>query len=295
MQAAATAFIALWYFGSIVNNVATKEVLRDLPFTLALSLLGLLCQFALGSFLSKKSPGGPKAPQPPLRVVLPLSVAQLIAICCHRLALLHGTVALVHTVKSLGTVFAALLAWGFLGHPISAASCLAILLAVAGVALAVNDKADLPLQASLYASGAALAESVRSVYTKLLLEEGFRRDDLFYRMEVYSMAIFVPIVAFLEGPALMQWESPLRWSMITASALGLCCMDASSFMVITLITPLSHALCNTLRSLVVISAGIAYFQLDVGVKFCVGCLLTVSGVTLHALSSLSGQKHRKEE
>ena len=90
-----------------------------------------------------------------------------------------------------------------------------------------------------------------------------------------------PLLCFLAPACFFGWRTQLI-NIKLISSLRLCSPQVGSYVFLGLVSPVSHAVCNALRSLVVIIAGTVYFGTPMTPQKAFGIALVVSGGLLYA-------------
>jgi len=301
--------LALWFAGSIANNITTKGAMGVFPFPLSVAYVGLLWQVGAG-FLQRAlglgtSSGKDSKVRPSLRILLLISIGSLGNFVFHRVALKNSSVSFTHTAKSSSTVFVALLSLTWLKEELDSKSWGCIALLIAGISIATSTELQFSSSGFLAAIASAAAQAVQVVGSKVLLKQGHDKAQIYYESNLYAVGIFLPVWLLLEGPAVLQYVQEQETGTALAavapvviSGFALYWQEVCGFWFLTLVGPVSHAMGNGMRSLVVIAIGAWYFQTPVHSEGLMrllnggGVVIAVFSIMLHGW--LKSQKIEKK-
>jgi len=192
-----------------------------------------------------------------------------------------------HTAKSSGTIFVALFSLVWLGERLERASWVCIALLIGGIALATSTEVHFSLIGFLAAVAAAFFQSLNVVASKLLLREGYDKTEVYFQGMQYAFVIFLPLWLWLEAPQLVSSGAmeTATWSTVfTVIGSGACLywQEASGFLFLTLVGPVTHAMGNGLRSVAVIAYGAWYFSTPVDACNASGWTIAAGAVMAHS-------------
>jgi len=281
----------LWFAGSIANNTMTKSVMAEFPFPLTVAYVGLLFQLAAGIIEKRHSSGSRdengSTPAAPRWLSMLISATTLLHFVFHRVALKHGSVPFTHTAKSSGTIFVAFLSASWLKEPLGWSSCASIALLIAGIVLATCTELQFSLTGFIAAIIAAASQSVQVVGTKKLLRSGLSKADIYTESMAQAALMFLPIWLYTEAPRISAMAASSTQTLVSVMLSGACLywQEMCGLWLLTLVGPVSHALSNGMRSLVVIVAGAWYFRTAMGIWNITGIMVALMGVTLHGMSA----------
>eukprot|EP01061_Rhynchopus_euleeides_P022242 TRINITY_DN3623_c0_g1_i1.p1 TRINITY_DN3623_c0_g1~~TRINITY_DN3623_c0_g1_i1.p1 ORF type:complete len:335 (+),score=138.22 TRINITY_DN3623_c0_g1_i1:49-1005(+) len=295
--------IGFWYASSIINNVYTRRMMHEgfmFPFISAwLGMAAQLVALIVICMVKGVSPNPYAASNEDsanVAQLFPLSVCQISASLFHKFALLHATIPVVHTVKSLTTVGTALLSFSVTGKMWP--STPAVLLVVSGVCYAMLSGVDMDPESSFFDAAPALvcvgADSVRAVYGKQALTSNPMASLI--SLQSLSLVVFLPLVLAMEGEQFSDYLVDVSEGtevtpvdLVVLSVLGVAGMELASSFTLSQLTPLTYAMANGLRSLVMVAAG-ALFGASISLDFMVGSSMSCAGMLLH---SYAGQQQRE--
>eukprot|EP01064_Diplonema_japonicum_P035983 TRINITY_DN794_c0_g2_i1.p1 TRINITY_DN794_c0_g2~~TRINITY_DN794_c0_g2_i1.p1 ORF type:complete len:300 (+),score=25.30 TRINITY_DN794_c0_g2_i1:40-939(+) len=274
-----------WFGSSVVNNVYTKLLFgTGFSCPMLVAVFGMAAQL-LTLLWKCRSDGTPLRCETPLRDILPISLTQIIGNVCHKSALMHTTIPVVHTVKSMTTCMTAILGYSLYSQNVP--SVLAVFLMILGVASAlITSTEGLTYVGVGYAATCVVVDSFRALMGKSVLKD--HQSQTLVRVQMVSLAVFTPVAVFVEGEKFYNcYASPqgLPYTYLLLSVLGVAFMELSNFAYLIISTPLSHSMFNSLRCLVVVAAGIL-FGAPWTFRFLLGTAVAVSGVALHTYCAI---------
>jgi solute carrier family 35 protein E1 len=295
----------LWYLLSTIYSIKNKQahLALAMPLTIATAQLlvgGLLAVFLWGSRL--RTP--PRFSGPALQTLLPIGFMHGIGHLTGVYATAVGSVSFVQVVKSAGPFWASVLSTLLLRERVSRRVWLSLLPIVGGVGLASAKEASFVFAAFVGAAASDVALALRNVLTKLSLNkpkaDNMTAANSFYTLTILSCVLCLPIAAGLEwASAATSWAAaaPSRdttVSLLTLIAQGGLYFTAYSevqFLALSQISPITHAVGNTMRRVVIMLVCIAVFGTPVSLLGGIGSAIAIAGTYAYAMA----KTHEKEE
>lgn len=289
--------VGVWYVASVVAISTSKLSMQiaKVPFTLC------LFQFLTAAFISRVACGLQSSPPGALKEEFS-SVGKVAAsytggFMLTNVAFSLASAPFVETVKSSEPITTVILALLLLGEKESLRSLLCLLPVIGGVALASmsgSDSVGFAWPAFLVVQACNLGFSGRAVFVKQLKQKfpsaGVATNDLqlFFHVHRLGLCILVPVVAFLEGPKLLELMASSKGSEIMvqlASTMALngvfySIYNLFSFFVLSRVPTSVHAVLNVFRRVVVILLTTLFFQVPMGAQNIAGVAMAVGGVLL---------------
>eukprot|EP00938_MAST-03A_sp_MAST-3A-sp1_P003255 g3255.t1 len=283
---------AFWCAGSVANNILTKRALSICPYPFTLCLVGLLVQ----TIAARLSLGKKTSSSFQMRTTLPISIAVASSFLFHRIALMYGSVGLTITVKSMSTVFVALLSRRFLGETLSLSASVALGLIVIGIIVASSSDVKFNWICCLAASISGLSVSLKVVLNKIALNRiECSKNEMYYNTMSIASLLVLPVCILMEKDAASHIQNSQDAAMsVLLSGSGLAWMEIGSYALIALVTPVTHAVCNGIRSLVVIVAGVIYFKTPMPPQKMLGVGIVLFGSLLYSISKAVLSKTKKK-
>lgn len=290
----------LLYFFTVVYNVANKKVLGSFPLPVTVSAL----QTLLG-----------------IPLFLPLWVAKFPSnifkvdwklynkiAACHGfgnlatvIALETGSISFLHVVKSAEPLFSAVLSIIFLNSKLSTAAYVSLIPIVVGVALA--SAKEMNFNWSCF--GAAMISNLLYQSRMVLSKKSFASEsenplsasNTFRLITILSFVQLVPVAIFLESNKLRaSWSHlmlhPLEANFVMInliiSGLSFYIYNEVSFWILDIVHPVTHAVGNTVKRIVLILVSILLYHTTVNSTSMMGAALAVTGSFAYALVQNQG-------
>ncbi|KAH9246210.1 hypothetical protein BASA81_016244 [Batrachochytrium salamandrivorans] len=274
-------YIVVWYAASVVCNTSAKRLLFSYaPLPLWVSLF----QFAMAVLvlklylhvISKSSSSTTTATNLGLstpnqrQVFTKLAVAYTLGFVFVNSGYLAVTVSLAETLRSAEPLFSVLLAKLMLkDEPISLLTALTLLPIVFGGVLSSAGDASFTLSGLMFVSCSNVMFALRSVYTKQLKLAGYTGNAIqtFYEVSKFGLGMLLIVclgseVAFVgmglpqytlqyNFPILLADSQQVAWLLIS-NGLTYAAYNQMSFLVLSMVTVVTHAVGNSCRRIVTI-------------------------------------------
>lgn len=279
----------LWYLCSSSDNIIGKVVLSDFPYPVTMTMVQLLTtSLFLAPFLpcvgaSKK---GTYERRYLFTMILPLAFGKFISSVSSYISIWKVSVSYAHTVKATLPFFTVVLAKIILGENQTLPVYLSLLPIIAGVGIATMTEASFDSVGLTSALTATLCFSLLTIFTKKCLKEtGYHHLQLLILISRIATACFLPCWALWDLPRIIHNTEFLQSGRITQTLVLLLCdglfnmmHNVFAFTVLAMVTPLSYAVANATKRIVIISGSIVILQNTVSPLNAVGMLVAVMGV-----------------
>jgi solute carrier family 35, member E1 len=295
-------YIALWYAFNIVYNISNKRVLNWFPVPWFVSwvqlLVGVLYVLPLwASGLRKK----PKVPAEALGTLLPISVAHVTGHVATVVSLGAVAVSFTHVVKSLEPFVNVMASALFLNSVFPLPVYASLLPVVGGVIMASVSEVSFTWLGFLSAMGSNFAFTARNVFSKLSMNkpkgENMGAANLFAVLSVMSTVLLAPVALIIDHP----WKLRSAWlaattgatAVVTAPKLLLYILISGlffylyqevAFKALDSVHPVTHAVANTVKRVVIIVTSVFVFQNPVTRNNAVGSAIALFGVLLYSVA-----------
>jgi solute carrier family 35, member E1 len=298
----------LLYFFTVVYNVSNKRVLNALPLPASMAVLQLFLGIPLFlpmwiikpprhvSLLSKKT-------------LTWVAISHALGNLATIYSLGSGSVSFTHVVKSAEPVFAAVLAGVVLQSYFAPQVYLTLVPIVLGVALASAKEMSFTWFGFTTAMVSNFFYQLRIILSKQIIDSGSEHTKIsganLFRIVTLMAAVFLlPIAVFLEGPKwLPAWRlassvSPARTNALLVdmllSGVSYYIYNEIAFWILDIIHPISHAVGNTLKRVILIIASLIVFHVPLSLQGGVGSFVAVLGSFLYALASDRYKNHQQQ-
>jgi solute carrier family 35 protein E1 len=290
------AYFFLIYFFTIVYNISSKKVLDVVPLPCTISTIMLLIGIPL--FL-------------PLWIVKPPSFAPLssdlkgfsLISLCHGLghiattyALSSGSVSFVHVVKSAEPLFAAMLSFLITRKSMPFRSYASLIPIVVGVGLASFKEFSF----SWFGFSAAMISNLlypsRMVLSKKILSDKpgkqLSASNTFRMITAIAFLELLPITFLLEGSRIREYFTEISTNIVQRNyilrhllfgGISFYLYNEIAFWVLDLVHPVTSAVGNSIKRVVLVIASIIIFRTPVNSIGMIGSVLAIIGSLLYAL------------
>lgn len=288
------------YFFTVVYNVANKKVVEYLPLPATVAALQTL--IGIPMFL-------PLWMLKPPRNFDSMDRNSLMKIAlCHGLgnlatvyALQSGSVSFTHVVKSAEPLFTAFLSIVIMKSSLPLPVYISLIPIVVGVGLASVKEMSFTWFGFIAAMASNLFYQLRMVLSKVLFNGGddnphtkLSAANTFRVITIFSFMQLVPIALILEGNQipmaikhLLTQPGELRLALLNLliSGMSFYLYNEIGFWILDLVHPVSHAVGNTIKRVVLIFASILIFHNPVNSLGMTGSAIAILGSFLYALAS----------
>lgn len=290
-------YIVLWYVFAIGYNIDFKKALIAFPYPWTHAL----CQISFGWLIFGPlwAAGLRKAPRltrQEIITLLPSAVGNLVLHVGAIIAFFGGAVSFVHIVKASEPVVSSFLNYLCVGEVLPWPVYASLLPIIGGVSLASAKE----LSFTWLGFGAAMASNIgaagRAVYSKKIMGmsvgENMDSANTFSVLTIMGMLLLAPISLLVEKPtaAYAAFRSALATGgstfVLHMFSSGFCyyMYNELAFLALGKLDPVSHAVVNTMRRVVIIVAAIVVFNTKITLLGGVGSAVAVAGTLLYSLA-----------
>ena len=296
-----TCYYLLLYFLTVAYNISNKIVLNSLPLPVSIAALQLFLGLPL--FL-------PLWFINPPRNLLNISFSSYSVISiCHALgnlttiySLASGSVSFTHVVKSAEPIFTALLSVLVSKASFSIEVYISLLPIVIGVAMASLKESTFSMYGFLTAMASNLFYQLRIVLSKQLMSpnDGTTKlsgPNMFRVVTIISFLQLFPIAIYCEGTATVEAISRLWTDSGTNQATNSYLLthlllsgftyygyNEVAFWILDLVHPVTHAVGNTIKRVVLIIASLIIFRNPITLIGATGSAIAILGSFLYVLA-----------
>lgn len=292
-------YFSLWYALSVIYSVKNKQahMALALPNAIATAQLVVGAAVAATVWMAKlRTP--PRVSKAAFRALLPIGLMHGIGHLTGVFATAVGSVSFVQVVKSAGPFWACLVSGALLGEVVSRRVWLSLVPIVGGVALASAKELDFVWAAFLGSVASDLALALRNVLSKQSMEKTKEASHMtpantFYLFTCLSCLFCLPLTLGLEWrAAAAAWRAaaPTAGSampllgLIAESGLYFTAYSEVQFKALDQISPITHAVGNTMRRVVIMLVCIAVFGTPITLLGGVGSAIAIGGSYAYAMA-----------
>ncbi|KAL2335711.1 hypothetical protein Fmac_016924 [Flemingia macrophylla] len=286
---------ATWYLLNIYFNIYNKQVLKVYPFPATVTAF----QFGFASLMinliwTLNLHRRPSISGSQLAVIFPLAVAHTMGNLLTNISLGKVAVSFTHTIKAMEPFFTVLLSTLFLGQRPTFWVISSLLPIVGGVALASMTEVSFNWIGFTTAMASNLTNQSRNVLSKKLMnneEETLDNINLYSVITIISFILLLPCTILVEGvkftPSYLQYAASQGLNvreLVVKSVLAAFCFHAYqqvSYMILEMVSPVTHSVGNCVKRVVVIVSSVVFFQTPVSSINTLGTGIALVGVFLY--------------
>ncbi|XP_073125226.1 phosphoenolpyruvate/phosphate translocator 2, chloroplastic [Henckelia pumila] len=287
---------AIWYMLNIYFNIYNKQVLKVFPFPATVTAF----QFGCGTVLiflmwALKLHPTPKLSRSQLGPIFLLALGHTAGNLLTNISIGTVAVSFTHTIKAMEPFFTVLLAALFLGESPSIWIVASLVPVVGGVALASFTEASFNWIGFSSAMASNLTNQTRNVFSKKVMvkmEGTLDNINLFSIITIISFLLLAPAAILQDGvklsPSYLQYVASqglnVKELCIRSLLSGFCfhTYQQVSYMILQMVSPITHAVGNCVKRVVVIVSSIIFFQTPVSPINGIGTGLALAGVCLYS-------------
>lgn len=295
-------YILLWYAFNIVYNISNKKVLNWFPLPWFVSwfqlLVGVLYVIPLWALKLRKKP---KVPKEALQALLPVSIGHIVGHVSTVVSLGAVAVSFTHVVKSMepfvNVVGSGIFLKSFFPLPVY----LSLLPVVGGVIMASVSEVSFTWLGFLSAMTSNFAFTARNLFSKVNMNkpkgENMGPANLFAVLSVMSTLLLAPVALIIDHPVKLwnAWKTATvgATAVVTApkliagliiSGLFFYLYQEVAFKALDSVHPITHAVANTVKRVVIIVTSVIVFQNPVTKANATGSGIALLGVLLYSIT-----------
>ena len=294
------ALIVLWYVLNTGYNIGNKLVLTAFPMPWTAATWELF--FGFPYVLLLWCTGLRKAPKVSAESVKLLAPSGILLAGTHVGGVISfglGAISFTHVLKATEPVWSALISAvffrDFLPFPVYAS----LVPIIAGVSLASVKELTFSWTSFIAGTGSAVTSAAKAILSKKVLDgkplgENLTPANMFALLSMIGFAAILPLSLLIEGPqkAAAAWSAALASGYTSAQLLQLLGVSGFlyylynevAFLALAQVAPVTHAVANTVKRVVIILASIVVFKTAITPLGAIGSAVTVLGAFLYALA-----------
>ncbi|XP_038889392.1 phosphoenolpyruvate/phosphate translocator 2, chloroplastic-like [Benincasa hispida] len=289
------AMFGIWYLLNIYYNIFNKQVLKAFPFPTTVTAFQFGCGTMIVNLMwALNFHHRPKINRSQFAAILPLAVAHTMGNILTNVSLGRVAVSFTHTIKAMEPFFTVLLSALFLAERPTFWVVFSLVPVVGGVALASFTEASFNWIGFSSAMASNLTNQSRNIFSKkfMIHKEALDNINLFSVITIISFILLVPSALLLEGtkfsPSYLQLAVNqglnIRELCIRLLISGICfhSYQQVSYSILQEISPVTHAVGNSLKRVVVIVSSVLFFQTAVSPLNALGTGIALMGVFLYS-------------
>ncbi|CAN4079220.1 unnamed protein product [Withania somnifera] len=295
-----------WYLLNICYNIYNKQVLKVFPFPATVTAF----QFGCGTLLILIMWGFrlhpiPKISKSQFKAIFLLAAIHTLGNLLTNISLGRVAVSFTHTIKAMEPFFTVLLSALFLAERPSLWIVSSLVPIVGGVALASMTEASFNWIGFGSAMASNLTNQSRNVFSKMFMvkeEDALDNINLFSIITIISFMLLVPVAILMEGmkltPSYLQHAARQGLNVrelcmrLFLAGFGLHTYQQVSYMILQMVSPVTHAVGNCVKRVVVIVSSVIFFQTPVSPTNSLGTALALAGVFLYSRAKRLQRKQK---
>jgi solute carrier family 35 protein E1 len=291
-------YIGLWYLFNIGYNIYNKKALITYPFPWACALWQMAFGWCI--FVPLWLFGIRKVPKLTVKEAITLSPSALGHLATHVgavIAFFAGAVSFGHIVKASEPVVSSLLNFLFMGETMAWPVYASLLPIIGGVGLASASEMSFNWLCFGAAMGSNIGSASRAVYSKKVMAGGnigknMDSSNIYAVLTIMATFMLIPISFAIEGPSAMlkgfhaahaKGGAKFLWHMIY-SGFFYYAYNEVAFLALGKLDPVSHAVSNTMKRVVIIITAIVVFGTKVTPLGVAGSSIAILGTLLYSLA-----------
>jgi solute carrier family 35 protein E1 len=298
---------ALWYIFSIAYNIFSKKSLTlapELAWTSALLQMGLGLTYVLPLWKSGIREKPKLAPSDFVRL-LPVAILHSLVHIGGVVSMGAGAVSFTYIVKASEPAVSAVLS-ALTGTVLPPTVYLTLLPVMSGVAIASVSELSFTWKSFNYAMISNLASAGRGLVGKKTINkrlgQSMTPSNLYAVLTIMATLLLIPVALIMEGSVLSASISNLRAANQLMPYLGQTFLASLSyylynelaFLCLDNVSPISHALGNTLKRVFIIVSSMLVFGNRMNMRGCLGSILAVGGVLMYSMEKTRLAKKAKQ-
>ncbi len=305
-------YITLWYAFNIVYNISNKRVLNWFPvpwfvswFQLLIGVLYVLPQWWL------KIRKRPVVPNAAVKAMLPICVGHTVGHVATVVSLGAVAVSFTHVVKAMEPFVNVVGSAVFLKSVFPLPVYLSLMPVVGGVIMASVSEVSFTWLGFLSAMTSNFAFTARNIFSKLSMNqpkgENMGPANLFAVLSVMSTILLAPIALIIDHPMKLKdaflaattgatavVTAPKLLLYLFVSGLFFYLYQEVAFKALDSVHPITHAVANTVKRVVIIITSIIVFQNTITRNTAVGSAIALVGVLLYSIMKNYFPEKKKE-
>ncbi|XP_071706339.1 phosphoenolpyruvate/phosphate translocator 2, chloroplastic-like [Rutidosis leptorrhynchoides] len=290
------AMFGLWYLLNIYFNILNKQVLKVFPYPTTLTTFQFGCGTLMILFMwAFKLHPRPKIYKSQIVPVLTLTAAHMMGNLMTNISIGRVAVSFTHTIKAMEPFFTVLFSTVLLSARPTLWVVSSLVPIVGGVALASFTEASFNWVGFGSAMASNVSNQTRNVLSKKFMdrkEEALDNINLFSIMTIISFIFLIPFAFLFEGvkisPDYLQLAASqgvnVRELCVRSVLAGICfhSYQQVSYMILGKVSPVTHAVGNCLKRVVVIVSSVIFFKTPVSPINSLGTGLALAGVFMYS-------------
>jgi len=289
-------YFAVWYFFNVAYNIYNKKTLNSIPLPWSIALFQLFAGIPYVALLW----GTGLRNSPPISFAQAMDLKWVAAghLGTHIGAVISlgaGAVSFTHIVKASEPVVSAVLMAVMMNKIFPWQVYSTLIPIVGGVAIASASELSFTWLGFIAAMLSNVSSALRAILAKRVMDnkalKALSETNLYAILTIMSFVILMPISIVLENPFKVlsvcntaletNTMSYLIWNTVL-SGITYYLYNETAFMALGRVMPVTHAIGNTLKRVVIIVSAVVFFHTEVSLMGWVGCTIAIVGTFLYS-------------
>jgi solute carrier family 35 protein E1 len=300
-------YFFLWYFFTVVYNVTNKRVLNELPLPATVAVIQIILGIPVFLPALIFKPPNFESYRFILPIICKISFLHALGSLTTVVSLSQGTVSFTHIIKAAEPVFSAIFSAFILGSVFPISVYLTLIPIVIGVGLASVKELSFSWVGFIAGMASNFSYQLRIVYSKKELSgdnNTLSPANLFRSITIISAIELLPISVFLEGYKVRKvWNESIDRGMnsneiimnLVLSGFSYYCYNEISFWILGSISPITHAVGNTVKRVIIIFASIIILKSPITNYGILGSTIAIFGTLMYSLAMNKASSLDKEK
>jgi len=295
-----TALILGWYVLNTAYNIGNKLVLTAFPMPWTAATWELFFGFPYVFILWTS--GLRKTPKLSWKSVKLLAPSGILLAGTHVGGVISfglGAISFTHVLKATEPVWSALISAVVFREFLPLPVYLSLVPIIAGVSLASLKELSFSWMSFIAGTGSAVTSAAKAILSKKVLDgkplgENLTPANMFAILSIIGFCAIFPVTLLIEPPkaALAAWNAALAKGytnlhlvkLLSVSGFLYYIYNEVAFLALAEVAPVTHAVTNTVKRVVIILASILVFKTSITPLGALGSAITISGALLYGLA-----------
>ena len=295
-----TVLFTLWYILNVGYNIGNKRVLNALPIPWTAATVELFFGFPYVAFLwmTRLRP----TPKLSLGNLKTLSSQAFFLAATHVLGVISfgaGAISFTHIVKATEPVWSALLLGVFFREILPLPVYLSLIPIIAGVGIASLKELSFTWLSFTSGTLSAVTSATKAILSKKVLSgkplgENLTPANMFAVLTILGFCMILPASLLMEGPTKVTqafnaalaagYTMPQLFRLLSISGFLYYIYNEVAFLALSEVAPVTHAVANTVKRVVIILASVIVFRNPVSRLGALGSAMAIAGATAYSIA-----------